>query len=266
MSLVCRLVLVTVVLSSLFTFAISRNDNECEKMQKEYKEKMKYRHSLGCYFKGINPTKVPSSDPRTILKCTLPDVKVNASWTLEWVVVNLHTSVDVTSYYESSPNSEPRFLRAILNFTPMHGLRTKNLLKVKDGFQVDNSTDNGNGGNLYVYPNATTGSADSVRCRLRMCPWTSNSKMTAPDEEMLRKMSEVLNLPNYGVPDLTPPRRDEFYTKNESPNTIVTTLTVIVTLLFVGLLLVLIYLYGPSLYRRFFSNDCCSNFKPLKSN
>ncbi|ADD10382.1 glycoprotein family protein m04 [Murid betaherpesvirus 1] len=265
MSLTHRPLLVIVIVSVVISFVGSYNNDQCKKDEEAFKKKMQYRHPLGCYFKGITPTKIPSKGD-TLLTCKLPDVKVNASWTLEWVVVKLQNSVDVTSYYESSPNSEPRFLRAILNFTPIHGLRTNNLLTVKDGFQVDNSTDNGNGGNLYVYSNASTGSADSVRCRLRMCPWTSNSKMTAPDEEMLRKMSEVLNLPNYGVPDLTPPRRDEFYTKNESPNTIVTTLTVIVTLLFVGLLLVLIYLYGPSLYRRFFSNDCCSNFKPLKSN
>nr|ABM74042.1 m04/gp34 protein [Murid betaherpesvirus 1] len=264
MSLTHRpLLMIVVVFSVIISFVGSDNRNQCQKDEEAFKKKMQYRHPLGCYFKGITPTKVPSNGD-TLLTCKLPDVKVNASWTLEWVVVKLQNSVDVTSYYESSPTSVPTFLRAILNFTPIHGLRTNNLLTVKDGFQVDNSTDNGNGGNLYVYPNATTGSADSVRCRLKMCPWTSNSKMKAPDDDMLQKMSEVLKLPNYGVPDLTPPRRDESYTK--TPNTIVTTLTVIVTLLFVGLLLVLIYLYGPSLYRRFFSNDCCSNFKPLKSN
>nr|ABM74040.1 m04/gp34 protein [Murid betaherpesvirus 1] len=262
MSLTHRPLLVIVVVSVVISF-VGSDEDQCQKDDEAFKKKMQYRHPLGCYFKGITPTKIPSKGD-TLLTCKLPDVKVNASWTLEWVVVKLQNSVDVTSYYESSPNSGPRFLRAILNFTPIQGLRTKSLLTVKNGFQVDNSTDNGNGGNLYVYPNATTGSADSVRCRLRMCPWTSNSKMTAPDEEMLRKMSEVLNLPNYGVPDLTPPRRDESYTK--TPDVTVTTLTVIVTLLYVVAFCLLAYVFGPSLYRRFFSSDCCSTFKPLKNN
>ncbi|AWV68258.1 m04 protein [Murid betaherpesvirus 1] len=266
MSLAHQPLLVIVVVFSVVISFVESNNDQCKKIEEEYKKKMQYRHPLGCYFKGITPTKVPSNDA-TLLTCKLPDVKVNASWTLEWVVIKLQNSVDVASYYESSPNSGPQFRRTVLNYTPINGLQTKTLLKVRDGFQVDSSTNNGNGGNLYVYPNATEGSADSVRCRLRMCPWTSNSKMTAPDDEMLQKMSEVLQLPNYGVPDLNPPRRDKYdFTENESPNVIVTALTVIVTLLFVAAFCLLAYVFGPSLYRRFFSSDCCSNFKPLKSN
>ncbi|CCE56676.1 m04 protein [Murid betaherpesvirus 1] len=268
MSLGCRLMLVMVFVLSILHISI-QNKNECEKLMKESRERMKYRRPLDCYFKRIDPSKTTTEGTDgTTLTCTLPVVQVNASWEVEWVVEKLHASVDTVGYYESSPSSGPKFKRTYFNYTPMNGLseryKANTPVGVKNGFRVDNSSTSG--GNLHVYSNATEGSVDSIKCRLKMCPWTSDETMKTPDEAMLKKMSEVLNLPNYGVPDLTPPRRDEFYTKNESPNTIVTTLTVIVTLLYVVGFCLLAYVFGPSLYRRFFSNDCCSNFKPLKSN
>nr|ABM74046.1 m04/gp34 protein [Murid betaherpesvirus 1] len=264
------------MLSMVFTLGILhitiQKEDECQKMMKATMEKLKYQRSLGCYFKRIDPTKTTTGETGvTTLTCTLPDVQVNASWDVEWVVEKLHASVDTVAHYESSPNSGPKFKRTYFNYVPMNGLskhhKANTPVGVKNGFRVDNSSTGSSGGNLHVYSNATEGSVDTIKCRLKMCPWTSDDKMKTPDEAMLKKMNEVLKLPNYGVPELEPEPRFEYdYTKKESPDVTMTALTVIVTFLFVGLLLVLIYLYGPSLYRRFFSSDCCSNFKPLKSN
>nr|CAJ84724.1 m04 protein [Murid betaherpesvirus 1] len=263
MSPVYRLVLISVLMSNIFSSA-DADAQKCQEIENKYKEKMKYRRPFGCYFKSITPTQTSSSNSETILKCTLPSVKVNASWSVEWVVVSLDSSLYVVSYYESSPTSDPKFLYTMWNYTP---LNYKNkLLTIDNGFQVDNSSSGENRGNLRVYSNATN-HAGSVRCRLKLCPWTSDSSMNTPNAELLQKMQDVLALPDYIAPIADPGPKYDYYAKKTPPaDMTVTTLTVIVTLLFVGLLLVLIYLYGPSLYRRFFSNDCCSNFKPLKSN
>ncbi|AWV68427.1 m04 protein [Murid betaherpesvirus 1] len=271
MSLGCRLMLSMVFTLGILHITIQKED-ECQKMMKATMEKLKYQRSLSCYFKRIDPTKTTTGETGvTTLTCTLPDVQVNASWDVEWVVEKLHASVDTVAHYESSPNSGPKFKRTYFNYVPMNGLskhhKANTPVGVKNGFRVDNSSTGSSGGNLHVYSNATEGSVDTIKCRLKMCPWTSDDKMKTPDEAMLKKMNEVLKLPNYGVPDLNPPKREKYNsTKNESPNVTVTALTVIVTFLYVAAFCLLAYVFGPSLCRRFFTNDCCSNFKPLKNN
>nr|ABM74013.1 m04/gp34 protein [Murid betaherpesvirus 1] len=263
MSPVYRLVLISVLMSNIFSSA-DANANDCQEMEKKYKEKMKYRRPLGCYFKSITPTQTSSSSSERILKCTLPSVKVNASWSVEWVVVSLDSSLDVVSYYESSPTSEPKFLYTTWNYTPLD--YKKKLLTIDNGFKVDNSSNSENRGNLYVYSNATD-HAGSVKCRLKMCPWTSDSSMNTPDKDLLTKMQNVLTLPDYIAPIADPGPKYDYYAKKTPPaDMTVTTLTVIVTLLYVVAFCLLAYVFGPSLYRRFFSSDCCSNFKPLKNN
>ncbi|ACE95349.1 m04 [Muromegalovirus WP15B] len=262
-----RLMLTAVLLSGILSSVVSSYNaqQECEKIDKKYKEKMKDRYHLGCYFKAIVPSKTSKGD-KTMLTCKLPDVHVNASWTLEWVVVKLQNSLDIASYYTSSPSSGPKFIETILNYTPI-GRSSSNLLTVKNGFDIERSSTNGDGGNLYVYSNATEGSADSVKCRLKMCPWTSNVNMKTPDNDMLQKMKDVLTLPDYNSPPTDPGPKYDYYAKKTPPaDMTVTTLTVIVTLLYVVAFCLLAYVFGPSLYRRFFSSDCCSNFKPLKNN
>ncbi|AWV68095.1 m04 protein [Murid betaherpesvirus 1] len=272
MPLVRRLVLMTGLLSGIISSVMSAyqisdsTQQECEKIQKKFDERMKYRHPLGCYFKSITPTpnQASSSSSETVLKCTLPNVQVNASWSIEWVVVTLKSSLDVVSYYESSPTSEPRFLYTTWNYTPLY-LRTR-LLGIKNGFRVDNSSSSDNRGNLYVYSNATD-SVDSIRCRLKLCPWTSDNNTKTPNAELLQKMHNVMQLPDYDRPsDDLGPRYDYHATKTPPPNVTVTALSVILTFLYVAAFIILAYLYGPSLCRRIITKESCSTFKPLKSN
>ncbi|CCE56510.1 m04 protein [Murid betaherpesvirus 1] len=240
-----------------YILMIYASDDECKRSEKVFKELIS-RHPVGCWYKRADTT-ISTSGSETILSCTLPNVYVNATWYTEWIMERISASANMRSYYVSSTSSHPTFNKTeVLHVYRGNSLRTK-IVGPKDGFRVNDSN-----GNLHIYPNASYSDTGSVICHLLVCAWTYNENICK--EEIFKNLSNVLSLPDYGVPSTERSRYDYDSTKKSPPDVTVTALSVIVTLLYVAAFCVLAYVFGPSLCRRFFTNDCCSTFKPLKNN
>nr|ABM74034.1 m04/gp34 protein [Murid betaherpesvirus 1]ABM74048.1 m04/gp34 protein [Murid betaherpesvirus 1]ABM74049.1 m04/gp34 protein [Murid betaherpesvirus 1]ABM74050.1 m04/gp34 protein [Murid betaherpesvirus 1]ABM74053.1 m04/gp34 protein [Murid betaherpesvirus 1] len=256
MSLASHLPLVALFFLPYILLIYASSNDQC-KDDKVLKELLS-RRPVGCWYKRATTT-ISTSGSETILSCTLPNVYVNATWYTEWIMESISASAHMRSYYVSSTSSHPTFNKTeVLYVYRGNSLRTK-IVGPKDGFRVNDSN-----GNLHIYPNASYSDTGSVICHLLVCAWRYNENSCK--EDIFKNLSNVLSLPDYGVPSTERSRYDYDSTKKSPPDVTVTALSVIVTLLYVAAFCVLAYVFGPSLCRRFFTNDCCSTFKPLKTN
>ncbi|AWV68097.1 m06 protein [Murid betaherpesvirus 1] len=122
--------------------------------------------------------------------CEIPEnVYVNATWHVHWVVGKIAASVSPIVYFTSTMSSSATFDGTMQPFY------RRRIVTAADGFKVDEKT----GEITVAQSNASL--ADSVRCRLMVCLWTTNySSSRLPDEQM-KNLSDVLKLPNYSGPD-----------------------------------------------------------------